>query len=400
MANKKDPGLFIFKEENKEASEVQGSYPSKPISNLASKNKKDEEHNPVSLYEYSLGIKNIKAEYTTYKEAEVFVTKPMHLMANVMEVELEAMESHPVFDDLSGEAIDRQTSVEYYLSYKQKPTPDDWVPILPKGEKEVRGERLFLVSNRGKLRFPAKMETINVYENGLKVDRSKFTLLNNQEVNIQRPTAGSIYTVSYKPDEYKKNPWLLQLNDYKQYVQRVTEVFEDGTDINKTISLKYTPFIDIERILKEENYNPNTSAYKPIQVRLVDASIQGKNQSIKKLIEPYRKELINEAYTYNKTLYLDKSWSDMQAYNLDKKDYYGGFDYYQWKNKLKFTEHFKVKRLAENQPYTHGNANVEVSYDALVTDFRLKIILRRNTATETTAAPRVKEYQLRFKTAD
>ena len=150
--------------------------------------------------------------------------------------------------------------------------------------------------------------------------------------------------------------------------------------------------------MEEPAYNPNTSAYKPIQVRLVDADIQGRNRKTLKLVDAYREELLATAYTYNKTLYRDKSWSELRAYDLNENSYYGGFDYYHWQNKLTFTEQFNVARLKENLAYTHGNATIEVTYQTLVTQFRLKVIVRRNSAQEQTATPKVADYRLRFKT--
>lgn len=396
----RDPGLFLFKEDKTLKEHTTANYPSKPHDNIPSNTSTHEEHKPVNLYEYSLGLKNIKALHTTYPETELFVSKPMNVKGNVMEVELEANEEHPVFDDLNGQAIDRQTSVEYYVSYKQKPSVNDWLPILPIGQEMIHGEKLFFNGTKARLRFPAKLDSIEVYKNGLKMLRGESLLVNDQTIDIPRKESGSIYTVSYAPNNYKMNPNVIQMNDYKAHTQRIVERFEQGTDINKTIHLTYTPFIDMERILEEqENYNPNTSDYQPIQVTLVDGTIQGKNRTSLQVVEPYRPDLKESAFTYNKSLYLDKSWSEMQSYSLGE-DYYGGFDYYQWKNRLTFTEPFNVPRLAENVRHTHGNATVEVAYDALVTDFRLKIILRRNTATTLTATPKVNDYTLRFKVTE
>lgn len=394
----KDPALFIFQDTERMGEMSPTGGPAKPSDNIKEETDSSVEYRPISLYEYSLGLKNIQAEYITYKEAQAFVTKPVHLYGNVLEVELEASEEHPHFDRTSELDVNLRTSVEYYISYVQKPAVNDWLPILPKGQEEVLGERLFFNNNRATLRFSAKMPTIRVYQNGIEMPRGAFTLLNKQELSLEQPNDESIYTVNYTPDSYQQNPWTIQLMDYKEQTQRITEIFH-GTDTQKTIHLDYTPFIDTERMLSEENYNPNTSAYRPIEVQLVNGSIQGRNNTLKKLVEPYRKDLEQEAYTYNKTLYLDKSWSDMKDYSLDTENYYGGFDYFHHENKLTFTEHFNVPRLQENLPYTHGNADIEVSYDALVTDFRLKIILRRNTETETTVTPKVNDYKLRFKTA-
>lgn len=394
-----DPHLFLFKQDEQLRQQTTAPYPSKPHDNVPSNTTTHEEHRPVYLYEYALGLKNIKATHTTYAETEVFVSKPMNIKGNVMEVELEATEDHPFFDPLSGEAIDRQTSIEYYVAYKQKPTASDWVPLLPKDQKEIKGERLLFSGTKAALRFPAVLSTIRVYQNGLVMNRSDYLLVSDSMIDIPLRESGSIYTVTYTPNVYKHNPHVLELNDYKSHVERITETFTQGTDINKTIHLSYTPFIDMEQILSEEEYNPNTSKYKPIQVTFKNGSIQGKNRTNLQVVEPYREELKDSAFTYNKTLYLDKSWSDLKGYNLGES-YYGGFDYYQWKNRLTFTEHFNVPRLPENARFTHGNADIEVSYDALVTDFRLKIILRRNTATSTTATPKVNNYTLRFKVSE
>lgn len=140
MSERNDLFIFEDKETNGQPVNVQ---PSKPQDHLPASTPAEESFQPVSLYEYSLGLKNIKAEHVTYPEAEIYVTKPMHVYGNVMEVELDANEEHPVFDTLAGTAIDRQTSVEYYVSYKQKPSQSDWLPLLPRDQKTVSGEKLF-----------------------------------------------------------------------------------------------------------------------------------------------------------------------------------------------------------------------------------------------------------------
>lgn len=391
-----DTAEFIFRDDKQQVEQTLAPYPSKPHDNIRSNTSDHEEHRPVNLYEYSMGIKNIEASHITYGESEVYVSKPLKVYGNVMEVELDALEEHPVFDELNGQSIDRQTSVEYYMSYKQRPTANDWIPILPQSTRTVKGERCLFEGSRANLRFPSLMNTIEVFENGVRMNRNDYEIMNNQEIHIPRRDTGSIYTVNYEPDVYRRNPHILQIQDYKDYTTRMTETFE-GTDVNKTIHLEYTPFIDMEKVLQAGEYNPNTSDYQPIQVRLTNANIQRQGNQVVGLVEPYQGQT-DIPFTYNKTLYKDKSWSQLQPYSLTEP--YNGFDYYHHKNRLTFTEHFNVPRIPENRQSSHGNATIEVTYDALVTDFRLKMILRRNTAVENTATPKVKEYKIRFKTID
>lgn len=394
----KDPGLFVFQENKNVLSGTGSTAPGKPMDAGATATVAKEMTNPTNLYEYSLGIKDIQAKYVTYGERQAFVTKPLIIPGNVMEVELEATENHALFDIVDGRASDRQTSVEYYISYKNKPSASDWVPLLPKGTRLIQSERLFLQNGEATFRFPAEMDTVVLYENGLRQTSNRFVLLSNQSLSLVFANPNAIYTIDYVPDQYKKDPWCFKLNDYKYDTQTITESFPQGTAFNKTLTLEHYPFVDMQRILAEADYNPNTSDYKPIQVQLTDASIQGRSRTVLKQVEPFRADLLGMAYTYNKTLYRDKSWSELKNYSIDATNYYGGFDYYHWKNKLTFTEHFQTKQLQENLAYTHGNATVEVTYETIITQFRLKIILRRNTSEELTVTPEVADYCLRFKT--
>lgn len=398
MATVKDPGLFIFQESIDKKQTTNASNPSKPIDNKVSGLTAEVPQTPISMYEYSLGIKDIQAKHVTYGQRQAYVSKPLEIPGNVMEIELEATEEHPIFDTVSGKANDRRTSIEYSISYKDKPSVADWVALLPSGQTTVEAERLFFINKDAELRFPAKIDTIVVYANGLKLSDKDVVLLSNQSLTLSAFSSGIVYTVDYTPDSYKKDPWVFKLNDYKNEAQTIVETFPKGTAFNKTITLGHYPFVDMQKVIADATYNPNTSTYKPLQVRLVNGSIQGKNRSTLKLVEAYRSELLGSAFTYNKSLYKDKSWSELKPYSIDSSAYYGGFDYYQWKNKLMFTENFNVKQLQENLDYTHGNAEIEVTYQTLISTFRLKIVLRRNTAEELTASPKVSDYRLRFKT--
>ena len=383
----KDPGILFF-----ETAGASGEQLTEAVADLTN------QIQPKGLYQYSLGIKDILIDYQTYPEREIYVSKPFEVKGIVGEVELESNEEHPSFDTVSYQATDRRTSVEYYLTDKERPDIDDWQAILPKAVATIRCERLFFEGNQAKLRFPARMDTIQVYEDGVLLPETHVVLFSPESLQLPYRKNSGIYTVDYSPDTSIRNPYVFQVLEQSPELTVITETFPNGTAYNKTLTLSHHPFVDYSRILADTNYNPNTSDYKPIRVRLVDANIQGKNNTVKKTIEPYREELVGDAYTYNKTLYKDKSWSELQNYSLSPGFYYGGFDYYHWKNKLTFTEQFNVKQIRENLSETHGNATVEVRYETISSRFRLKIILRRNSRSDISASPRVLDYALNFKT--
>lgn len=360
----------------------------------------DTVQNPENLYVYSMGLREIDIKSIQYTETEAFVSKPFQIPGNVMEIELETEETHPLFDEIGGRAAGTQTSIEYYISHKSRPNVSDWYPILPQGTKEVISERLFPNSNGiATLRFPAKLSTIVCYANGLKLADGLMTTLSEQTIQLNQLNKDTIYTVNYTPDSYRQNPYVFELDSVKKDVVRHIETFEKGTAFNKTVTLSHYPYIDLNTILKEDDYNPNTSDYKPVEVYLKNATLQGERNSLIKEVQPYSPDS-TLPYTYNRTYYQDKTWSQMNNYDLAGTPPYLGFDYYQFKNKLTFTEHFNAQPLEQNLPYSHGNASIEVHYDTLMTEFRLKIILRRNTAAETMVTPKVNAFRLKFKTIE
>lgn len=393
MSEIRDSGRFVFNEKNPVQFLREGQLiPSKP-DNMENDTEESESYSPDGLYTYSMGINQIEANNNTYEESSVFVTKPIALNENVLEVTLNALEEHPVFDEVSGRAAVNQTSIEYYIAIKDNPSPNDWISILPRETKEVKGERLFFDGINAETLFPFQLDSVRVYKDGLIIEKPEYYVLNTQSIQVEHLNRDAIYTIDYTPNTFASNPYIIEINDYKYDIERMTEEF-DGTDINKTLTLNHVPYIDKEKLLEEEDFNPNTSQYRPVDVSIVDASIQAPNgRSVNYVPPTFLRD--GEPYMANKTLYLDNSWSELQRYNLETG--YLGIDYFQNKNKITLAEHINIPMIEENERETPGTGTIRVSYDALVTEFRLKVILRRNTQKEITATPRLKEYQLNFK---
>lgn len=343
-----------------------------------------------NLYEYAIGIRDISIQAKTYKDVGVYISKPVHIEGNVLEIEMEAVEEHPLFDNVSGLASTRRTSVEYYITGVERPTTEEWIPILPIGEQSVRSERVFLSNRSGTLRFKADISSVVMYRDGKRMTADEYVVTESgASVFIENVKEGSIYTADYKPAG-GSDPWRIDMSRVEGSIQRQVDVFREGTNHNKTVKLSRYPYIDWAKIHAGEEYMP-------FEVRLKNASIIGpKGISYTEV----GTEGEGVPFTKDRTSYMDGRWSKLEPYG-PKEGEYKGFDYYNHKDKLVFSETFNRANILnemDDERASHGRAEIEVGYAYLSTSFRLKIILRRNADDVDMVSPSVQRYQLRFKT--
>jgi hypothetical protein len=210
----------------------------------------------------------------------------------------------------------------------------------------------------------------------------------------KEPTA--IYTIDYTPNAEFYNPWVLNIKDSVGKPTKYTQTFTDGTNHNKTITLEKYPYVDYETINTSSNYDANVGSYTPIKVTLKDASIAGGNRTFYNQALPYDGTSSQQVFTKNMTDYKTGIHPELKSYSIDT-NLYKGFEYYQEGNKLFFSETFNKADIYDNQQESHGNATIVVDYEYLASQFRVKIILRRNSLNENTLTPIVHEYALKFK---
>lgn len=360
----------------------------------------------VTKYEYLYGIKNMEIGHITYENKSVYVSKPINVSGNVMSVSLHAVEEHPIFDELTGEAADRQTSIEYYVApvgTNPSPTLDDWFPILPEDVTTVKSELLmFGTARTAELRFPALIgSTVRpaVYKNGLRMQDGDWSFVDGglgMQLLVEKDET-AIYTIDYTPNAEFYNPWSIDVNQRGSNPVRYTQTFESGTNHNKTVVLEKYPYIDYEKINTTSGYDANTNSYKPIQVTLKDAGIIGPNRVTYKEVSPYTGDATQKVFTKNITNYKTGIHEELTPYSIDADSAYNGFEYYQEGDKLYFSETFNKADIYTNEQESHGNASIVVEYEYLSSDFRMKIILRRNSTDANTLTPIVHEYALKFK---
>jgi hypothetical protein len=352
-------------------------------------------------YEYLYGVKDLRIIGNEFAPASVYVSKPMQIDGNVMQVSLNSSEDHPVFNSITGEAAERQTAVEYYISYLENPTVDDWHPILPDGQKEIPCELLiFDTARTASLRFPALTYSDlapKVYRDGIEYDDWAF---NGGGTAVQLTgdiTVGSIYTIRYTPNAEIVDPWVIDIYQQGLRTAKQVDVFPDGTNHNRTLNLSKYPYVNYEMINTDAGYDPNTSTYRPINVSLSSGSIAGKDRKILKDVPQYTGTTVDAAMK-NITDYKTREWKVPQAYSLDKTAPYYFFDYWHEGSKLYFSETFNKADILTNQDTNHGNAAVSVEYDYLVAFFRIKIVMRRTGPGINSVSPSVNQYSLKFKT--
>lgn len=391
------PSLFTT---DSQESHIESVTPG-PLPMITNRSAIEEKTNTSTGYIYQYGIKNIALSYASYEDTGVFVTKPIEVKGNIVEVSLSAIEDHPLFNELGGMATDRVTSIEYYVSMDENPSTNDWYPILPKETKTVKCEKLFLQGSSATLRFIADISSLEtkVYKNYILMGEEEWYFI-ERGAAIQfavTPDSKAIYTIDYVPNAELCSPWDIQVSNHSAIKTRSTEVFHNGTDHNNTITLSHYPYIDYNAIQQIENYDPNLSDYRPIEVFLTNGTIAAGNGQTQKEFYPTAYKDTEEFTTKNRTDYKNSSDPSLKKYSIVPGAEYKVFEYKQEKNKLVFTESFNRANFYFNEATNHGNATITVQYDHLATHFRLKIILRKNTGEELVVTPMVISYQLKFK---
>jgi len=318
------------------------------------------------LYKYTYGVKDIQVRYKEFDRASVFVSKPYQIDGNIVEVNLIANDKNHLTQRTNNATSPFDTVIEYYITFKEHPRYDEWIPILPEGQERVNE---FLFTNgtkRAKLRFACdRNKEIIVYKNGVKISEDHWSYCSDNSIVIDRYfDKYAIYTVSYYPDQLVSDPWNIELKpEDREIVPYISpdgsegEVFRNGTDRNGTITLTKTPYIDYGRI------NNDDPSYHPIEVVLENGKIAGPNRTVYSLITKD-----TTPATRNITDYKTLSAVTLKPYDhtlVNNAMLHPYFEYVQEGRKLYFTETFNNSNIVSNMPTNHGDAWIRVKYSYL-----------------------------------
>jgi hypothetical protein len=245
-------------------------------------NNKERDSLSTTKYKYQYGAKSIVPSYDSYMSESVYVSKLQKFDTDIKQVGLEVKDFNPNIDDDMP-----ATSIEYYVTNKKYPVPQDWYSIIPKNYKEtnankygdmysnwVMGEQLFPYDGsdshiKCKLRFKATGGTANIelFKNGERItDDNKIQMFGDGEyidviqINNEKfsPNNPNIYTINYEISP-AEDPYLVDFEEVASPISYTNkdgtqgELFED-TDINNSIRLSYYPYINNKKVFNIKNY--------------------------------------------------------------------------------------------------------------------------------------------------
>ena len=159
----------------------------------------------VEKYAYTYGFYNIGASFKDYSHFGIYVSRPISSYGAIREVRINTEEFHP---QVEHESQTHGTDIEYYLTHKEFPEADDWLPILPTNKKIIESELLQLQNDHCPLRFSAK-EVQAVYLFSRKLTPGTDYVLKTvggviTGIHIPNYNFNGIYTVTYIPTEESK----------------------------------------------------------------------------------------------------------------------------------------------------------------------------------------------------
>lgn len=163
----------------------------------------------INTYEYNFSFGNIclyesqivQANSLVDSTKSIFVSKRIPTNGRVLKAKLLA----DYFNDLNKASTNlssNKTSIEYSVSIAPSPSNEsDWIPIIPFNEQSVNQEVLFFNNSTALLRFAPLPESVSIYENGIKIDFSRYTILGRQ-VTIAGFNSQKKYYANYTPNNF------------------------------------------------------------------------------------------------------------------------------------------------------------------------------------------------------
>ena len=255
--------------------------------------------NQVNSYRYNFSIKSIqfcKTIFSSLQEADynkkaIFISKKIPVNGKILALKAK------VNVDKNSEAINNNlkdlsnpNSYELSFSIKENPTQEnDWIPIIPYDIDKISSELLFVnkISRTAVLRFHPKSISLRVYENGVLLNPSQYSVnVSNSSIFIPNFNENNIYVSEYDFDN----------SNYSQNYIDITSLYSDTpistvssgvsqgeyfvkTDSNNSVTISQLPYIDYDQY-ESASYTSgmgtvntiNNNSYSPIKIKLSDGS--------------------------------------------------------------------------------------------------------------------------------
>lgn len=346
----------------------------------------------VNKVSYIYGAYNISIFGRKYKNQSVYVTKPLNLSSNTKRITLSTNEFHQTANRGMSNQQESLTDIEYYFTSKKNPTYQEWIPVCPVNKRFITSERLMGDSIGGdypeldeqehiivySFRFPSTSKAnVDVKKDGQSMHRSMFIVSDDcKKVGILSKyySASSIYTVAYQPVD---DAYYFDIDESTgvepiQYIHENGETGERFTSIQAggSMDLRHVPYLSrtylFEKTRRDSNYG---QAKNVLNERSPEFPIH---------IWADDKELINI------TDY------DSQTYDPARLEENGGYTFAQ------IGKHIVLGNPTDKTVF----GLIKVDYRYILTNIRLKAILRRNTLDSESVTPSLYDYTIQCETRD
>lgn len=242
-------------------------------------------------YNYNLGIEKFEIGTSVKNYKGVFVSKQLPSFSDISEIKIN---SDYINYELTNSPLDlkRVTNVEFSVTNKSNPTEEqDWIPIIPTNENEIRGERIFF--NEAGLAIPrfniSISDNFTIYRNGIKIPNQEFTANRNENnisirsitMPIEKIFVTDIYTIDYVPFGRAD---IVNFKDKGFEDSILASAFDELgggqtfriTGDNNIVTLTNDPYIDYTKIQQTGSYSTALGflgTYQPITVVLSNGTI-------------------------------------------------------------------------------------------------------------------------------
>ena len=214
----------------------------------------------INTYEYSFSFGNISlyeapnasVERVSLFNKSVFCSKRIPINGRPLKVKMLTDYFNDAHANQSS-SLNNKTSIEYSVSIAPSPSNEsDWIPIIPFDKDVIDQEVLFFNNSTATLRFVPLPESVSVYENGNKIDFSRYTVLGKQ-ITVSNYNNNNKYYAAYSPSNLSINKEVELHSRYLSSPILVTPSYNGsngeyfGPARRMKVTLRNDPFVDYSK---------------------------------------------------------------------------------------------------------------------------------------------------------
>jgi len=251
----------------------------------------------INYYEYNFSIKSLKFGLIAQPSLQgsnsksFFISKMIDTGGFIDKLKIKSQYFIPKNSNESSE-VTQSAAIEFSVTLNPNAQNEiDWIPVLPNDQNSVEAELLFPLEQTGlvKLRFPAVVSSLKVYEQGKLINDSRIVSVDSQVITsfkILNYNKSFTYIAKYTVDPASSAN---EIDFSRQSVQNYTLKTYSSSDglgeklstvgSENRVSLTYDPYIDYAKFANHI-YSPSAgtigasgvSTYSPVSIILEDGT--------------------------------------------------------------------------------------------------------------------------------